>query len=1281
MNNTKKAKSKRLLCLVLTLAMVFGMLPAMSRTVQAYTGSGTQYDPYIVTDYEELRSLMMNASMLGDIRYIKLGADVSYDYNVVGHELLCRNGQRVDLDLNGHSISRIGVSTDNIFEVSGTLTIRDSVGGGKVTSNLAGGNGRVLYGAGGDIIVEGGTFQSNYGFVAGITGNLTVNDGTFISEAGTTFFIYGGSLTMNGGEVINRKYNESHSIYVNTDVNVRLCALTANKAISFYSSGNFMDHIPWSSKLTQGTIDGRHILPDEDTGMIEIVKDYYTLEESGTEEDPYIVTSADILWRMFRCAPKDDIDTTIYIKLGADILMDYSTLMIGNERTKINLDLNGYEIRFVASSYLKVACGSLTINDSAGGGRLIRNTSGYSALISIGGDGQLTINGGSYYVHCSDGTNDSEYVISGGGNASLIINDGAFYGYAQPKLDLWGNPNLNAWGIINFHSDEDEEMTVVINGGQFYNNGDTGTDGHVIVYNKRVNMTLAGLMVEGKIVKKNATEEAGILSDIPATSTLALCGENIREGNNDFLKVDNSTGWIKIISNTAISSVNITGVTAPVVGETVDFSATVNTNGAVKSGVDWYDWTAHRTLSAGEKFQAGHSYMVMVTLTAPDGYIFNTTNSTLDIRINGKEGFLWLANSKRVQCCYCFDEVFPEPVITTQPVASLTIEEGKGFTLHVEADYATDYQWYWRTSNGQNEYKLEKQIVYYEEGTQKTNTLVMNYFDYFNSGGSFYCRVYGPGGYTDTNPAVINVTPVNYDLWVNGEQVTSANKKNLAYYNGSYRARYLPYKNEVTLWDGALINYSGGARVDFSDGGYLDNNNSGILYYTPAGKTAKELIIKVDGSATISGTIGIRAQKSATADGTAGVRVIGWDRKDEDILTMNCSYPFRDAEAVTIEKCTANINGDITVKSTMEVKDADLSISGNIPLSLTSEHTQTLSVYGNSTLTLQGTTQAAKFYESNPANQLLYPVGSTVYVGASKDGSDAVSWSGVELPVWSDYKYIKVATNDSRVPFQRAQVKLSSKPAAGGDLPYVAIDSTMNKYMDEDSVTYTWYLKNNLSTPLDPVTYTCKAGTSYRIYVDVDTNEDNCFPEGVFTQLDITGGGLKYGTISENTGSHLRFYVDFNIAGDATGVTVSGSATSFNSTTDPVTIQLIRSGASEAAYETMVFGNTVNYLIDGVEAGTYTMKIMKNNHVTREYTVTVGSSNVVQNVKICLLGDVTGDGKVNTKDWARLKAHVNETSNLTGYELACGDVNGDGKVNIKDWARLKAHVNESNPLW
>ena len=41
MSNTKKAKPKRLLSLFLALTMVLGLLPAMSLTAFAYSGSGT----------------------------------------------------------------------------------------------------------------------------------------------------------------------------------------------------------------------------------------------------------------------------------------------------------------------------------------------------------------------------------------------------------------------------------------------------------------------------------------------------------------------------------------------------------------------------------------------------------------------------------------------------------------------------------------------------------------------------------------------------------------------------------------------------------------------------------------------------------------------------------------------------------------------------------------------------------------------------------------------------------------------------------------------------------------------------------------------------------------------------------------------------------------------------------------------------------------------------------------------------------------------------------------
>ena len=149
------------------------------------------------------------------------------------------------------------------------------------------------------------------------------------------------------------------------------------------------------------------------------------------------------------------------------------------------------------------------------------------------------------------------------------------------------------------------------------------------------------------------------------------------------------------------------------------------------------------------------------------------------------------------------------------------------------------------------------------------------------------------------------------------------------------------------------------------------------------------------------------------------------------------------------------------------------------------------------------------------------------------------------------------------------------------------------------------------------------------------------------------------------------------------GVTVSGKVTSYI-TTGTVTIKLYKSGSSTASYTTTVSaasGTATAFSLNNVAAGTYTMEVSKDKHATRTYTITVGSSNVTQDAKICPIGDVTGDGVVNIKDFQRLLRHVNKTNPLTDYALACGDVTGDGNCNIKDFQRLLRHVNRTVPLF
>ena len=144
---------------------------------------------------------------------------------------------------------------------------------------------------------------------------------------------------------------------------------------------------------------------------------------------------------------------------------------------------------------------------------------------------------------------------------------------------------------------------------------------------------------------------------------------------------------------------------------------------------------------------------------------------------------------------------------------------------------------------------------------------------------------------------------------------------------------------------------------------------------------------------------------------------------------------------------------------------------------------------------------------------------------------------------------------------------------------------------------------------------------------------------------------------------------------------ISGTISSYNSEIDDITIQLYREDATEIFTETNVVGNNANYMFQNIPAGNYKIRIMKNKHCTREYTITVDKSNIIQDIQICLIGDINEDGKVNIKDWNMLYNHINETNLLTEYKLLCADVNKDGKVNIKDWNRLNNHITEVDPLY
>ena len=172
------------------------------------------------------------------------------------------------------------------------------------------------------------------------------------------------------------------------------------------------------------------------------------------------------------------------------------------------------------------------------------------------------------------------------------------------------------------------------------------------------------------------------------------------------------------------------------------------------------------------------------------------------------------------------------------------------------------------------------------------------------------------------------------------------------------------------------------------------------------------------------------------------------------------------------------------------------------------------------------------------------------------------------------------------------------------------------------TVTYKWEATSEVNEGGFPTKYT-ELGTDSFINFSI--------PEGVETywgKLTITNT-IGTGDNAESKSSYVE--ITFHVDQPGVGTAVSGSVVSYGED-DPVTVQLIKEGTSEPAYETIVSGGTQSgnkftapYAFYDVPTGTYTMRVIKQNHVTREYTITVGAEAVTQDVKILLKGDVTCD--------------------------------------------------------
>ena len=224
---------------------------------------------------------------------------------------------------------------------------------------------------------------------------------------------------------------------------------------------------------------------------------------------------------------------------------------------------------------------------------------------------------------------------------------------------------------------------------------------------------------------------------------------------------------------------------------------------------------------------------------------------------------------------------------------------------------------------------------------------------------------------------------------------------------------------------------------------------------------------------------------------------------------------------------------------------------------------------------------------------------------------------------------------------------------------YIFVDGTLTATFTEDSYIFVkstdnanWYLAN---------AYTEDTSATFVL--------------GGSEKMKVPGGvELTFSLVVNEDGSVT---VSYEAAEPVLGATVSGAVVS--GVAGDVTIELIADGETVASVTAA--GKEGTYSIENVAAGTYTLKVSQANHVAREYTITVEAEDIAQDVKIHLIGDIDGNGKINMGDVSKLNAHLKGTNVITDeYQLLCANVNG-GKLNMGDTASLYSHIKGTKLLY
>ena len=403
---------------------------------------------------------------------------------------------------------------------------------------------------------------------------------------------------------------------------------------------------------------------------------------SGTENDPYVVTTYAELKDLMANAPTDG--TTRYIKLGSDItendIQNDHALTLTKEGQIVVLDLAGYKITrnstiTVDKGVIRAKNGTLTINDSEGNGGVcakgeLEAVIALTSTDAVDNDrGTVIINGGTYENEYSVGNavyNESAY---------LYINGGTFRS-TSTALYLQAGASF-------------------IYGGEYYS---TNTSDVVSLAVNQI-IEIYNFKAYGNVKSNNA--QANLWDYIHDDGDIFVNGT--KQSKNATWKFE---GYTVELKTDMVDNIWITATT-PVVGNTipnrVDIPYGADYEIVEESGNQVVAWMKNGNPVSTETFEASTAYTLRVYVK-----VNAATTMDIDANVNGQPANLeFVIEAMEGYKYYWVEYTFPATIDNVIPSANVTVtapvagETATAGSIFNSEKYTVSIGWS-TTANGSN---------------------------------------------------------------------------------------------------------------------------------------------------------------------------------------------------------------------------------------------------------------------------------------------------------------------------------------------------------------------------------------------------------------------------------------------------------------------------------------------------------------------------------------------------------------------------------------------------